>query len=739
MKKLLLLTLAACLSFSVAFGYDYEIWYGNQDGSPFSVGIDKVIQLPVYMSTMPDSPLTPALIDSIGFMHNPLASNDLIIVTRLGGDFVFPFTWDEWDDLSYLPPDPDPGGYTNQSMIGFADLPGPHVGIPTNTGGAAILMGHYFMRTANDPLLIGTYPCPFQEGNETINGLCYWGNQNGTLQITPIQHYGCLFFSPNQAPAFTAPTGGAVTVPSAGCFTVTAVDGDASGQTVVITGPDGFVVNGAPGADFASGQFCVDILEGEVTVHFVASDGTDTLGYDVVVTVLPMYLDIEGDVIEGEEGACVLGYPGTNVPLHVTLHTGAFYCGGFELLIRWDPTALTYTGTDWLPRINSGSEYHNIIPNAAGPGTARFIWIADVNNGTHTSPATPDADPAFLNSFMALHFNVASGLPFGMTIPVTFEYTGDYTDNTVSDSTGYVFVTPPHSDGCIEIFDFTGLRGDPNMNCHMYEVADAVIVAQRLIQGLTVWTNDDLWVDDGTHGEQACPDWRHTSAFNGAQEAAADLNDNGFADVGDLVWFINILNGIAFPPKLDPVTGTVGVSLNNGVATINSGVEIGAALVRVQGDITPVGNGMDMLVGKANGVTSVLIYSLASARIPAGSNTLFTYSGEGTIVEVSAADSYGRLLDASARPALPTQFAVQQNYPNPFNAKTLISFDLPVNSDVTISIYNIAGQLVKSISGNYEAGHQQVTWDASGVSSGVYFAKVTAGDNSQTLKMTMLK
>jgi len=148
---------------------------------------------------------------------------------------------------------------------------------------------------------------------------------------------------------------------------------------------------------------------------------------------------------------------------------------------------------------------------------------------------------------------------------------------------------------------------------------------------------------------------------------------------------------------------------------------------------------MDMLVGKANGVTSVLIYSLASARIPAGSNTLFTYSGEGTIVEVSAADSYGRLLDASARPALPTQFAVQQNYPNPFNAKTLISFDLPVNSDVTISIYNIAGQLVESISGNYEAGHQQVTWDASGVSSGVYFAKVAAGDNSQTLKMTMLK
>ncbi len=205
------------------------------------------------------------------------------------------------------------------------------------------------------------------------------------------------------------------------------------------------------------------------------------------------------------------------------------------------------------------------------------------------------------------------------------------------------------------------------------------------------------------------------------------------------MWFINIINGIAVPPKLDPVSGTVGIVFANGNAAIQSGVELGAAMVKVQGDITPVSNGMDMLVGHANGITSVLIYSLSANRIPAGQTTLFTYTGEGTVVEFSAADAYGRLLDSSARPVLPTHFAVQQNYPNPFNAKTLINFDLPASSDVTISIYNIAGQLVESISGNYAAGHQQVTWDASGVSSGVYFAKVNAGDNTQTVKMTMLK
>jgi hypothetical protein len=109
--------------------------------------------------------------------------------------------------------------------------------------------------------------------------------------------------------------------------------------------------------------------------------------------------------------------------------------------------------------------------------------------------------------------------------------------------------------------------------------------------------------------------------------------------------------------------------------------------------------------------------------------------------EVSAADAYGRLLDASAHlnAPLPTEFAVSQNYPNPFNAKTLISFGLPTASDVTVNIYSITGQLVETLGGHFDAGMQTITWDASNVSSGIYFYKVQAGDHSQTMKMTLLK
>ncbi|HBC46894.1 MAG TPA: hypothetical protein DCZ43_07605, partial [candidate division Zixibacteria bacterium] len=60
-------------------------------------------------------------------------------------------------------------------------------------------------------------------------------------------------------------------------------------------------------------------------------------------------------------------------------------------------------------------------------------------------------------------------------------------------------------------------------------------------------------------------------------------------------------------------------------------------------------------------------------------------------------------------------------------------------SDVTINIYSITGQVVETLKGSYEAGNQSVIWDASNVASGVYFAKVSTGSNSQTLKMTLLK
>lgn len=94
---------------------------------------------------------------------------------------------------------------------------------------------------------------------------------------------------------------------------------------------------------------------------------------------------------------------------------------------------------------------------------------------------------------------------------------------------------------------------------------------------------------------------------------------------------------------------------------------------------------------------------------------------------------------------LPTAFAVEQNYPNPFNPATDIRFALPGASDVEITIYNALGQKVNTlVNRKFDAGFHSVKWNGtdergSGVSSGIYFYRVSAGAFSSVKKMLLVK
>ncbi len=89
---------------------------------------------------------------------------------------------------------------------------------------------------------------------------------------------------------------------------------------------------------------------------------------------------------------------------------------------------------------------------------------------------------------------------------------------------------------------------------------------------------------------------------------------------------------------------------------------------------------------------------------------------------------------------LPTSYNLAHNYPNPFNAQTLIEFALPHDSDVELVIYNMLGQEVDNlVSGRLGAGRHSAIWDASDVSSGIYFYKIQAGEFTETQKMLLIK
>jgi len=90
---------------------------------------------------------------------------------------------------------------------------------------------------------------------------------------------------------------------------------------------------------------------------------------------------------------------------------------------------------------------------------------------------------------------------------------------------------------------------------------------------------------------------------------------------------------------------------------------------------------------------------------------------------------------------IPANYSLSQNYPNPFNPSTTIRFALPKASDVTLKVYNINGQEVATlINGmNMNAGTSEYTFDASKLSSGVYFYSIQAGNFKDTKKMILVK
>ncbi len=93
---------------------------------------------------------------------------------------------------------------------------------------------------------------------------------------------------------------------------------------------------------------------------------------------------------------------------------------------------------------------------------------------------------------------------------------------------------------------------------------------------------------------------------------------------------------------------------------------------------------------------------------------------------------------------IPKQFSLSQNYPNPFNPTTKIKFSIPfVGADpraVSLNIYDISCRLVKTIlQKNLKPGSYEITFDASGLASGVYFYRINAGDFTDTKKMILLK
>ena len=171
--------------------------------------------------------------------------------------------------------------------------------------------------------------------------------------------------------------------------------------------------------------------------------------------------------------------------------------------------------------------------------------------------------------------------------------------------------------------------------------------------------------------------------------------------------------------------------------------------------ITPVAvSGFEVKYNElSDGLIRGLVFSMQGQALPENLKFEFLnadgFDGTSTIEfqDIILADSQGngvsvevQTFDVSFSNVLPVKTELSGSYPNPFNPTTSINYGLENDGHVEIMIYDAAGRLVDElVNGHQDGGKYSITWNASNQASGMYFAKMVAGDVVQTQKLVLLK
>ena len=212
-------------------------------------------------------------------------------------------------------------------------------------------------------------------------------------------------------------------------------------------------------------------------------------------------------------------------------------------------------------------------------------------------------------------------------------------------------------------------------------------------------------------------------------EESADINGNGIVDVVDVVQIVQLIVG----GRVQDATAANIIKTFDSVSLKSDGFIGAVQMTLAHNDEFSIDITNDALVAEYNTTensTTLIIVNPESEK-------LFSAEGSFEITDVIVVNSKNVIENSITMPNL---FNLSAAYPNPFNPTTSFSLDLPIDSHVSINVYNATGQIVGTIANEYmKADIYNYSWNASNLPSGVYFINAEIGSNLAIQKLTLLK
>jgi len=240
--------------------------------------------------------------------------------------------------------------------------------------------------------------------------------------------------------------------------------------------------------------------------------------------------------------------------------------------------------------------------------------------------------------------------------------------------------------------------------------------------------------------------------FTECEEADADMDTNGLVNILDVIQIINLI----VDNRSIHEFGNVEIRTNNKGGDfylhIDSEVKFSGFQIQINGEypnLSMIDNNHVNLVSRINnGKTHVVAYSIDNtsfnnnfAEIKIAGASSIEKNDFSLIVSSLTGEALTVVNKSDGFEAIPDNFGLRSVYPNPFNPTASISFVLPSDEKIKLSVFDVLGNEVDILfSDNLNAGEHTFTWDASEFSSGVYYFKLNCcASHSSVMKALLMK